>query len=284
MVRSRRLSDRLVDGALCAILALLGLSCLLPFIHVLANSLSDPSASAASRVGLWPVGFTLSNYAFLLEDRVFLRSFGISAARVASGVSLSVLVTVLTAYPLSREHIHMPGRTLYKVLLLVGLLFNAGLIPLYLAIRNLGLYNNFLVLILPPALGIFGIIVMVDFFRSIPLEFEEAAVLDGASDLHVLFLVFVPLSMPAIAMIALFSAVTHWNAWFDGVLYMARSENWPLQSYLYSLVTTRMAVWQTGIPNLPGAMIVVAILPIALVYPLLQRYFISGMMFGSIKG
>ncbi len=203
---------------------------------------------------------------------------------MASGVTLSVLVTILTAYPLSREHIHMPGRTIYKVLLLIGLLFNAGLIPSFLAIRNLGLYNSFLVLILPPALGIFSIIVMIGFFRTIPIEFEEAAVLDGASDLHVLLLVFVPLSMPAIAMVALFSAVAHWNAWFDGVLFMAKSESWPLQSYLYSLVTTRMAVWQTGIPNLPSAMIVVATIPIVLVYPWLQRYFVSGMMFGSIKG
>lgn len=284
MVRGRRLTDRFVDGTLYAILALLGASCLLPFIHVLANSLSAPYASAMGKVGLWPVEFTLSNYAFLLEDRQFLRSFTITAARVASGVTLSVLVTILTAYPLSREHIHMPGRTIYKVLLLIGLLFNAGLIPSFLAIRNLGLYNSFLVLILPPALGIFSIIVMIGFFRTIPIEFEEAAVLDGASDLHVLLLVFVPLSMPAIAMVALFSAVAHWNAWFDGVLFMAKSESWPLQSYLYSLVTTRMAVWQTGIPNLPSAMIVVATIPIVLVYPWLQRYFVSGMMFGSIKG
>jgi putative aldouronate transport system permease protein len=284
MVQDRSLSSRLSDGAIAVVLASLGLLCVLPFVHVLANSLSDPFASAASNVGLVPVGFTLSNYEFLLQDKLFARSFTITVVRVVAGVTLNVLVTIVTAYPLSRDRIPMPGRTVYKVLLLVGMLFSAGLIPYFLAIRNIGLYNNFLVLIVPSALGIFGIIVMIDFFRGIPVELEEAAILDGASDLHVLFRVFVPLALPAISLVALFSAVGHWNAWFDGVLFMDRSDSWPLQSYLYSLVTTRMAIWQSGIPNLPSAMIVVATVPIVLVYPFLQRYFVVGLTIGSVKG
>jgi putative aldouronate transport system permease protein len=284
MVRDHSPSSLLADAVLYVILISLAVLCLLPFAHVLASSLSDPFASASRSVGLWPVEFTLTNYEFLFQDSLFARSFAITALRVTAGVTLSVLVTILTAYPLSRDRIHMPGRTAYKVLLLVGMLFSAGLIPYFLAIRNLGLYNNFLVLIVPPALGIFGVIVMIDFFRGIPLELEEAAILDGASDLHILFRVFVPLSLPAISLIALFSAVGHWNAWFDGVLFMAKSESWPLQSYLYSLVTTRMAIWQTGIPNLPSAMIIVATIPIILVYPFLQRYFVAGLTIGSVKG
>ena len=284
MVRDCSLTSRFVDGLIGLILASLGLLCLLPFLHVLAHSLSDPVASALGSVTLWPVGLTLDNYRFLLEDGQFLHALTVTAVRVASGVALNVFVTVLTAYPLSRENTHMPGRTVYKVGLLFGMLFTAGLIPFFLAVRNLGLYNNFLVLILPPALSVFNVIVMINFYRDIPLEFEEAAVLDGASDLQVLFLVFVPLSLPAISMVALFSAVGHWNAWFDGVLFMASTESWPLQSYLYSLVTTRMAVWTSGIPNLPSAMIVVATIPIVLVYPFLQRYFIAGLAIGGVKG
>jgi putative aldouronate transport system permease protein len=284
MIQDRSLSSRFIGGLINMLLVLMGLACLLPFIHVLANSLSDSMASALVTVVFWPVGFTLDNYGFLLDDRLFVHSFTITVARVVAGVTLNVLITILTAYPLSRVHIHMPGRTLFKVTLLFGMLFNAGLIPLFLAIRNLGLYNNFLVLILPPALSVFSIIVMSGFFHDIPLEFEEAAVLEGASDLIVLFRVFVPLSLPAIAMIALFSAVGHWNAWFDGVLFMARSDSWPLQSYLYSVVTTGMAVWSSGIPNLPSAMIVVATIPIAMVYPILQRYFITGLTVGGING
>jgi putative aldouronate transport system permease protein len=284
MIRDRSLPSRLGDGLIGVLLASLGLLCLLPFIHVLAFSLSDPLASALGTVGIWPVGFTLDNYRFLLEDNLFVHSLAVTTVRVVTGVTLNVLVTILTAYPLSREHTYLPGRTVIRVILLFGMLFSAGLIPLFMAIRNLGLYNNFLVLILPPALSVFNVIVMTAFFRDIPLEFEEAAVLDGASDLHVLFRVFVPLSLPAISMVALFSAVGHWNAWFDGVLFMARTDSWPLQSYLYSLVTTRMAVWNSGIPNLPSAMIVVATIPIVLVYPFLQRYFIVGLAIGGVKG
>ena len=284
MIQDHRLPARLCDGLICFLLAALGLVCLLPFIHVLAHSLSDPLASALGMVGLWPAGFTFDNYRFLLEDGLFLHALLITGVRVASGVTLNVLVTLLTAYPLSRERSRMPGQTLIKVALLIGMLFSAGLIPQFMAIRNLGLYNNFLVLILPSALSIFNVIVMINFFRDIPPEFEEAAVLDGASDMHVLFRVFVPLSLPAISMVALFSAVGHWNAWLDGVLFMARTESWPLQSYLYSLVTTGMAVWNSGIPNLPSAMIVVATIPIALLYPFLQRYFVAGITIGGLKG
>ena len=284
MIQDRSLSSRLTGDLIGLLLAFMGLACVLPFIHVLANSLSDPMASSLGKVVFWPIGFTFSNYGFLLDDKLFVRSFLVTVLRVITGVTLNVLVSVLTAYPLACIHIHMPGRTVFKVTLLIGMLFSAGLIPLFLAVRNLGLYNNFLVLILPPALSVFSIIVMSGFFRDIPREFAEAAVLEGASHLLVLFRVFVPLSLPAVSMIALFSAVGHWNAWFDGVLFMARSDSWPLQSYLYSVVTTGMAVWSSGIPNLPSAMIIVTTIPIALVYPFLQRYFITGLTVGGVNG
>lgn len=304
MVRDRSLSYRIVDWILYAILTLMALACLLPFVHLLAKSFSNRQAVSADIVSFWPIGFNTENYAYILSNRQFLGSFGVSSARVLLGVVLTLFITVITAYPLSRDRIHMPGRTVIKVLLLIGMLFSAGLIPYFLAIRNLGLYNNFLVLVIPGALSIFNIIVVMNFFRGIPVELEEAALLDGASHLDILFRVFIPVSLPVLATVTLFTAVGHWNAWFDGIVFMSKSESWPLQSFMYTVVTSKMLEWQTsGIgmnqqnaaqsaqsflnatpQGLVAAMIFIASLPIMLVYPVLQRYFVTGLTIGSVKG
>lgn len=302
MIRDRGLSNRIVDGALYLILTLLALACLLPFWHLLAKSFSERLAVAADIVSLWPIGFNTENYAFILNNRQFLGSFGVSTVRVLLGVVLTLLITVITAYPLSRDRIHMPGRTVIKVLFLIGMLFSAGLIPSFLAIRNLGLYNNFLVLVVPGALSIFNTIVVMNFFRGIPIELEEAALLDGATHLDVLFRVFLPVSLPVLATVTLFTAVGHWNSWFDGIVFLSSSESWPLQSYMYTVITTRILESQTstiGIQDpsraiesfanatpqgLSAAMIFVASFPIIMVYPFLQRYFVTGLTIGSVKG
>lgn len=303
MIRDRGLSNHLVDIALYVILALMALACLLPFWHLLAKSFSSRTAVMADIVSLWPIGFNTENYAFIMNNRQFIGSFGVSVARVLLAVVLTLLITVITAYPLSRDRIHMPGRTVVKVLFLIGMLFNAGLIPYFLAMRNLGLYNNFLVLVLPGALSIFNTIVVMNFFRGIPIELEEAALLDGASHFDVLFRVFVPVSLPVLATVTLFTAVAHWNSWFDGIVFLSKSENWPLQSFMYTVVTSRMLEWQTasiGIGQdasraaqsyenatpqaLVAAMIFLASFPIVLVYPFLQRYFVTGLTIGSVKG
>jgi putative aldouronate transport system permease protein len=298
MVRDRSLSYRIVDWVLYTILTLLALVCLLPFIHVVANSLSDKASVAADIVAFWPLGFNTENYAFLLNYHQFMQSFLTSVARVLLGVTLTLFITVITAYPLSRDRIYMPGRTVYKVLLLVGMLFSAGLIPYFLTIRNFGLYNNFLVLVIPGALSIFNTILVMNFFRGIPVELEEAAILDGASHLDILFRIFIPVSLPVLATVTLFSAVGHWNSWFDGIIFLSSSDNWPLQSFMYSVVTTRMLEWNnsTGVQDaarkfqqatpqgLVSAMIFIASFPIIMVYPFLQRYFVTGLTIGSVKG
>jgi putative aldouronate transport system permease protein len=190
----------------------------------------------------------------------------------------------------------MPGRTAFKVILLVGLLFSGGLIPTYLAVSSLGLLNNFLVLILPIALNIFYVVLLINFFRGSPRDLVEAAEIDGASHLDVLLRIFLPVSLPSLATITLFAAVTHWNSWFDGILYLSRSDMWPLQSLLYSLVSTRQLQWATGggagalqfvnasPEGLTAALIFFASVPILLVYPFLQRYFVTGLTLGSVKG
>ncbi|MDW8350709.1 MAG: carbohydrate ABC transporter permease [Anaerolineae bacterium] len=297
MAGKASLSDRIVDAILYTILLILALACVAPFIHVAALSLSNQAAVAARQVGLWPVGMHFQNYLFIMADRLFINSFGISLLRVVVGVSLGLLVTVITAYPLSRDHLHMPGRTIFKLLMLFGMMFSGGLIPYFLALRDLGLLNTFWVLIIPLALNIFNVILVINFFRGIPQELWEAAVLDGASHLQVLFQVFIPISKPVLATITLFSSVMHWNSWFDGVIFLKEAVQWPLQSYLYSKVTTRMLQWQTAVSaevagqtfqeatpeGLATAMILIATIPILIVYPLLQRYFVTGLTLGSIK-
>ena len=233
----------------------------------------------------------------MVGDATFIRSFGNSMLRVVVGVSLSLLVMVVTAYPLSRDKVYMPGRTVFKFLMLFGMMFSGGLIPAFLAIRNLGLYDSFWVLVIPGALNIFSTILVINFFRGIPDELWEAAMLDGASHFHVLFRVFLPISTPVLATVTLFSAVGHWNSWFDALIYLKKAETWPLQTYLYGMVTTgRLAhmsaagaqragvLFQDATPEgLETAMLMIAAIPIMMVYPFLQRYFVTGLTLGSVK-
>lgn len=293
MIEERSWKYLLADAFIWIVLGLLALSCLLPFAHVFAISVSSKAAVSADAVGLLPVDPTWDNYAFILQNEQFLRSFGVSVARVIVGVLSTLLIVVITSYPLSLDRIPMPGRGAFKVFMLFLLLFNGGLIPTFLAYRSLGLINNFLVLILPLAINIFYIIIMINFFRGIPGELAEAAWLDGASHFDVLFRIYLPISLPALSTIALFSAVTHWNSWFDGIIFMKSANDWPLQSFLYSLVSTRQINWQSASGSLDflqstpeglsAALIFVASVPILLVYPFLQRYFVTGLTLGSVK-
>jgi putative aldouronate transport system permease protein len=293
MIEERSLTYRLIDVFIYIVLALLALSCLLPFMHVLALSMSSKAAVSSDAVVFTPIGFNLDNYEFILQNRQFLNSFGVSMVRVIVGVITTILLVVVTAYPLSLDRIHMPGRLAFKVVMLFGLLFGVGLIPIFLTYRNLGLLDNFLVLILPPAINIFYIIVMINFFRGIPSELSEAAWMDGATHLDVLFRIYLPISKPALATVALFAAVGHWNSWFDGILFISQADRWPLQSFLYSLVSTRQINWNSAAgvqqfieatpEGLSAALIFVAAIPILLVYPFLQRYFVTGLTLGSVK-
>jgi putative aldouronate transport system permease protein len=267
---------------------------MVPFLHTLAISLSGQIAIAADRVGLLPSEVTVENYTYIVNNRYFLTSFGISVVRVVLGVISTLLMVVVTAYPLSLDKIKMPGRTVFKIFLIFMMLFSGGLIPTYLAYRSLGLYDSFLALVLPQMTQMFYIIIMINFFRGLPLEILEAALLDGATHLDILFRVFLPLSKPAIATITLFVAVSHWNSWFDGYIYLKMQSSWPLQTYLYNIVTERRWNWQdpaeslryqqTTPEGLSAALMFVAAVPVLLVYPFLQRYFVHGLTLGSVKG
>lgn len=297
MIQGKGFANRAIDASLYLMLTLLALACIVPFMHVISVSLSSFKSVSANAVSLWPIDPHLENYRFMVGDAAFIRTFGNSALRVVVGVSLSLFIMVITAYPLSRDHIYMPGRTVFKVFMLFGMMFSGGLIPTFLAIRNLGLYDSFWVLVIPGALNIFSTILVINYFRGIPEELWEAAMLDGANHFHVLFRVFVPISTPVLATVTLFSAVRHWNAWFDALIYLRKSETWPLQTYLYGQVTTGRLqhmsaagaerageLFQQATPQgLATSMLLIAAIPVILIYPFLQRYFVHGLTLGAVK-
>lgn len=305
MIQERHLGDAIADVMIHIVLAVLAITCLLPFLNLLATSLSSLSAIQAGKVGMWPVGFQLDNYAYSLADPRLLNSLRISIMRVVFGVILTLAVTSITAYPLSHDHIYLPGRDLFKGIMLFFSLFSGGLIPTFMAYKSLGLLDNFAVLVVPVAFSIFSTIILINFFRGLPREMSESALLDGANEFDVLRWIYIPLSKPALATLALFSAVHHWNSWFDGIVYMRHSENWPLQSLIYVRVITRQLQWESASgrgasggsgsaellrlfedatpEGLAAAMIAFAAIPIILVYPFVQRYFVTGLTLGSLK-
>ena len=298
MVEDRTIAYRFVNVLLYVFLALLALICVLPYWVVICQSLSSREAVQLNQLGIWPRGFNVENYIYLLEDPRVLKSVVNSLLRVLTGVTLNLFVAVITAYPLSRDRIDLPGRRFYRFYLMGTMLFSGGLIPTYLAYRNLGLIDNFLVLVLPGAMSVWYVVLVGNYFRGLPPELSESAVLDGANDFDILFRIFLPLSRPSLATIALFSVVAHWNSWFDGIMFMNSQEKWPLQTLIYTLVSLRQMTRHLGsldletlerfldvtAPGLAAAMLVFASVPVILVYPFLQRYFVTGLTLGSVKG
>lgn len=272
---------------------LLSLLCIFPLIHVLAVSFSANSAASAGLVSVLPIGFNLKSYEFVMQNVEFLRSVGVSAKRVLLGSVLQMLLIVITAYPLSMEVTRFRFRTVYAWYFLITVLFSGGLIPTFMVIKNLEMLDTIWALVIPASVPVFSVVLLLNFYRGLPKELEEAAFIDGASLLRTLFSIILPLSLPAIATLLLFSMVGHWNAWFDGLLYMNRPENYPLQSYLQTLIinndfkatTAEELQMLKSISNrsVKAAQIFLGSLPILLVYPFLQKYFMKGIVVGSVK-
>lgn len=294
MVRDRSWGAIAFDVLNHGILLAAGLLCLLPLIHTVAVSFSSTAAAMAHRVTLWPIGFNVANYSYNLRSRQFFDSFFISVMRTIGGTLFNVVVTVLAAYPLAIKETFR-GKEVFKWLLIISMLFSGGLIPWYLALRSLGLINKLWALILPGAISAWNIIIALNFFRGLPPELAESAEIDGASHFDILFRIYLPLSLPMLATITLFTAVRHWNSWFDALVVMTNARHYPLQTYLQTtmvLPTLPLTAMTGNDPELmvllsdralKGALIVLATLPILMLYPLLQRYFIHGMTLGSVK-
>jgi putative aldouronate transport system permease protein len=276
------------------ILLLLAVLCLFPILHILALSFSSATAAGSGLVAVWPVDFNISSYRFVLENAAFGKSFLISLLRVVVGTPVNMLLTILVAYPLSRSKAEFPMRDFFAWFFLITVLFSGGLIPWYMVIRQTGLIDKFWALIIPGALPVFNVILLANSFRSIPKELEEAAAMDGAGHWTKLVSILLPLSVPVLATVTLFVAVGHWNAWFDGLILMNSPEKYPLQSYLQTVVinpdprmlTERDLALLKIINNRTtrAAQIFIAMVPILLVYPFLQRYFTTGVKLGSVKG
>ena len=226
----------------------------------------------------------------------FLDSLVVSLKRVVLGGSINMFLTILSAYPLSKEKRELRARNFYSWFFIITILFNGGLIPFYMTVKELGIIDSIWALVLPGAVPVFNVLLLMNFFRQLPREIEESVFLDGASHWINLWKIKVPLSMPAIATLVLFTTVGHWNAWFDGLILMNHPENYPLQSYLQTIVTTieqrlnNMSSEDVKILSVindrttKSAQIFLAALPILSIYPFLQRYFMAGIVLGSVKG
>ena len=288
----RRLFVIFTYGFLAALMFL----CLFPLIHVLALSFSSSWAATAKMVKLWPVAFTVSSYQYVMNKSEFIDSLLVSLRRVAIGVPINMLLAILTAYPLSRMKAEFRMRGFYAWFFIITMLFSGGLIPSYMVIRNMRMIDTIWALVIPGAVPVYNALLLMNFFRQLPREIEESAFLDGGGHLTNLWRMQIPLSMPAIATILMFSTVGHWNSWFDGLIFMNHPKHYPLQSYLQTIVTTvdqRMTNMTTKDLDLlsiisdrttKSAQIFLAALPILCVYPFLQRYFMTGIVLGSVKG
>lgn len=281
-------------------LGLLALICIAPFAHLLALSFSGDEFTSAGTVGLIPKGFTLDAYMLLAGKKEFFKAFGISVLRTVLGTAVTLFVIILTAYPLSKSNKVFKGRTVIAWVLAFTMWFGGGLAATYVLYDRLGLIDNFLVYIIPGACDVWFTIMLMNFFRKIPKELEEAAMIDGCSQFQILFKIFVPLSIPSIVTIILFTAVGQWNSWFDGIIFMNDPANYPLQSYLYTLIIasdpSKMvnaggqltpdqleALKNIGSKNLQAAQIFLGMLPVTIIFPFVQKYFIKGITLGGVK-
>jgi putative aldouronate transport system permease protein len=254
-------------------------------------------AASSGRVSIFPIGFNTFAYNHIMRQTIFLRTFLNSIKRVVVGVPINMLLIVMAAFALSRETHRLAGRQFYVWYFIVPMLVSGGLIPTFLTVKSLGLLNSFWALILPGAVQIYYLILMINFFRTIPVELEEAARIDGASYWRILWQIFVPCALPAVVTLTLFCIVNHWNEWFSAQIYLNRPEDFPLQSYLQVLLNqTRDTNMQSlslkemeelsKINNRTynAAQIVISTLPVLIIYPFLQKYFVTGITLGGVKG
>jgi putative aldouronate transport system permease protein len=296
MIDNKGTSAKIRNTVIHLIVILLGLICLLPLINIVAISFSGSAAVTANKVGLLPVDFTTLAYSRIISDSQFWRSFGISVIRVALTLALNLVLVVPMSYAMTRKTSEFRFRNVYMNLLIFAMLFNGGMIPTYIVVKNLGLLNSIWALILPGAVPVFSVILMMNFFKGIPRALEEAAIVDGANPLQVLLHVMIPCAKPSIATISLFSVVGSWNDFFSGLIYMQKVKDYPIMTYIQSLSIDLQELVNNAASssaleniselsnrNLNAAKIVVAVIPLLLIYPFLQKYLISGMTMGAVK-
>ncbi|TBL70735.1 carbohydrate ABC transporter permease [Paenibacillus thalictri] len=285
--------DRLFDGANILLLGLITLIVLYPLIFVLSASFSNPAYILEGRLWLWPKGLTLTSYERVFQNPFVITGYLNTLRYTLIGTTLNVVLTICAAYPLSRKD--FAGRGAFTVYFTVTMFFSGGLIPTYLLIKSLGLINSFWAVILPGAVSMWNIIIMRTFFQNIPVEIQESAHMDGCSNLRLLVRIVLPLSLPVVAVMVLFYGVGHWNAFFNALMYVSEAGKHPLQLVMRGILLQNQMGAMVGASEgsveqivagegVKYAIIVVASAPILVLYPLLQRYFVKGVMIGAIKG
>jgi putative aldouronate transport system permease protein len=274
------------------LLTLISLLCIIPLIHILAVSFSGKAAANGNLVGLLPVNFTLDAYSKTMVNENFLRALWVSVQRTVLGTVVSMIMVIMVAYPLSKNKHQFKRRGIYTWYFIFTMLFSGGLIPFYILIQKLNMQNTLWVLIIPGAVSVWNVILLLNFFRGVPKELEEAAFVDGAGHLRTLFSIYLPVSMPAIATLSLFAMVGHWNSWFDGLIFMTDHKNYPLATYLQTIIVqqdfSKVTVRPEDLENISmrtvkAAQIFIGMAPILIVYPFLQRFFVKGIVLGAVK-
>jgi len=292
-MKKRSLSDRIIDSINIVVLALVAILMLMPFIHIFSVSFSSLQDVLQKDFIMWPTNWAFEAYEAIFASKSFIRSIFVTTYITVLGTVVSLILTATMAYGLTRNVL---GQRALLLMVVFTILFNAGMIPVYLVVKETGIMNSIWALIIPGAVSSYYLIVFRQFLLSIPNELNEAALIDGASELKVFWSIVLPLSKPALATFSLFYAVGYWNKYFEGILYLNDSSKWPIQVVLRQIVIMNEATSTLGadvmlmMENPPPpitiqmAAILVATLPILVLYPFLQKHFAKGVMIGSVKG
>jgi len=272
------------------ILILIALICFLPFVNVIASSFASTQEVVSRRFILFPRTFSLDAYRYILSTPTIFKSLAVSIGVTGVGTLVSMVLTSLMAYGLSRKYLH--GRGFINFLVVFSMLFSGGMIPTFLVVKALGLIDSYWSLIIPVAINAFNLIIMRNFFQALPDSLEESAKMDGCTDLGVFWKIMLPLALPSIATISLFYAVTYWNTYMNAILYLNDSSKWPIQVLLRQIVIVSSGMQAEGssvdvVPpaqTIKMAVIVIATVPMLLAYPFVQKYFVKGALVGSVKG
>jgi len=290
MVDDNTLGSRLFSIINATLLTIIALLTVLPFIHVVGSSFATGAEIAEKRFLLFPTKFTLSAYKYIFSTNTMVKAVSVSIFVTVVGTLWSMFFSVLTAYGLSRKD--LVGRRAINFFIVFTMLFSGGLIPTFIVVKQTGLLDSLAALIIPVTINVFNMIILRTFFRNLPDSLEESAKIDGCSDFGILFRIVLPLSLPALATISLFYAVTYWNTYMHAILYLSDAAKWPVQVLLRQIVVlaTGMAYDSAEYTDVPPpsqsvkmAVIVVATLPILMVYPFLQKHFAQGALLGSVK-
>lgn len=290
-MRKTTLGEKTFDTFNIMLLSLLGAATLLPFLHVVAKSMSSQVAVSLGKVAFIPVGIQLGTFQYVLTQAQFLNSFRNSVIIAAAGTVMGLILTVMAAYPLSKPQ--LKGRKFFMMCYIFIMLFSGGIIPNFLLYKTLGLLNTMWALIIPGLVSVFNILLVKTFFEQLPESVEESARVDGASNFKILFRIVLPMALPVLAAVGLFYAVHYWNSYFAAVLYITKPSLKPLQQFLYELIS--QSVTESGNLDIDRAMnsdpesiraatIILSTLPILCLYPFLQKYFVKGITIGSVKG